>query len=445
MQAGVGNEDVTGGPSVFDLPKLAPRQAGERARIWMPDPPTIAMLYVHGIGGKEAQQPGMPEPAWGGSFVCQGNGEVLKATPHSDPVNCFMCREHKNGNPMVGKAKRKFIVQVFRYATDPSANQPVTPFSMALLVWQFSDKQYRMLTEIQNQWGPIRDRDLLLTSDQQEFAFKQWAVQALPDLMLMRDPSFTSFMEQAWAAQAVEPSSLERILGKVPSNEAEVMAKVAEITPGMMGAPGMAPQQYATAPMMGAPGMAPAAAPGLPPTPGYAPPPAAAVYPPNGPFDQQQQYAQPPQAQPGMVPPPMPPTPPPAAAPGAPSLPQMPPPAAPPVPQAPPAPMAPQAPAPAQAQYAQPGYAQQPAPQAPPAPQMPQAAPPMAAPPMPQAPPAAPQMPQQPAPGVPQQPAAPMAPPVGQPGVVPQPGAPQQPGQTDYANLLASPPPPPPA
>lgn len=453
MQAGI-NEGMTGGPSVFDLPKLVPTRAGDIARIWIPDPDSIACEFVHSLGGKAAQVEGQPEPPFGGNYICLGNVEVLKAsTPHSDVNNCFMCRLRKEGNNMIGKVKRKFITQVFRYATDPSGQQAQVPFQLALLVWQFSDKQYRSLHTIQQQWGPIRERDLLLQSDQQEYAFKQWAVQALPDIMLNRDPSFGQIMQQAWATQAVPPTDLERILGKTPENEQEVMAKLAEIMPvapaqqyAQLPQPGAAPMGYPQPQGFPQPpqvGMAPPAV-GQP----YAPAPET-MYPQAGPFDQAQQYAQPPavgqpapMGQPGMVPPAMPMTPPPAQQ------------AAPPLPQAPPVGQ------PAQAQYAPqqappppaaplgapPAPQQQYAPQQ--APQMPQGAPPMAPPQMPGQAPPAPQQPQQAPPGVPQMPApqAPpqqMAPPVTQPGAVAQPGAPADAGAVDYANLLNAPPPPP--
>lgn len=407
MQAGL-DDSMAGGPSVFDLPRLDPKAVNDRARIWIPDPDRISMQYAHAIGGKRMQQPGQPEPGWGGNWLCTGDPETLKgSTPHSDPANCVMCRMVAEGHPYVEKAKRKWLVQVFRYATDPSGANPLQPFSMALVVWVFSDKQYRKLLDINQQWGDIRGRDLLLTSDAQEFPFKQWAVQPLPDLLITRDPSYTAYMQQAWATQAVDPSELERIIGRAASGPAEIEAKIAEITPAVAAAPGAYAQPGVMPPgFPAAPGVPPMAAPPAP----MAPPPAA-----------------PPMPQPGaspMVPPPMPPTP--AAAPApATALP------APPMPQAPaPAPVAP------------------PMPQAPAAPPMPQA-------PAPMAPPAAPPMP--PAPGVPdpsyaqQAPAAPPMPGVPDPAAAPalpptppmaQPGAPAAAPVVDF-NALAQPPAPP--
>lgn len=431
-QVGV-NDEHSGGPSVFDLPKLEPKQAGDRARIWIPDPARISYEYVHAIGGKSNGIPGQPEPAWGGNWICMGDPNVLRdATPHSDPERCPMCRMVRDGVPFVGKAKRKWIVQVFRYATDPSCTNPLQPFTMSLLVWQFSDKQYRKLTELQNNWGgDIRAFDLLLTADQQGYSFKSWDVQNLPDIMMMRDPSWATYMQQAWATQAVDPGDLTRILGRTPTGEQEIVAKLGEITP----ATAAAPQAYAV------PGQAPAPYVGQVPTPIAAPPmqapPMAAPPVPMAPPMPQAPGAPVPTA-PALQPPPMPPTPPPAA-PAAPPLPAAPPPA-------PAAPVAPQA-APAAPQ----AVPQMPVPTAPPMPMAP-AAP--VAPPAPAAPPMAPapdpsyQVPGQqlappPAPAAP----VPMAPPpVPQPGVVAQPGAPADPGATvDFGALMQAPPPPPPA
>lgn len=441
MKTGL-NDANAGGPSVFDLPKLEPKQVNERARIWIADPDRIAMHYVHAIGGKRMQQPGQPEPGWGGNWMCLGRPEVLGGNaPHSDPEVCGMCQMVAEGHPYIEKAKRKWLVQVFRYATDPSGAQPLQPFTMSLVVWQFSDKQYRALLEIQKQWGSIRERDLLLTSDQGEFAFKQWSVQVLPDMLVMRDASYVSFMEQAWATQQVDPDELARIVGR-PGTMAEVMAKVAEITPAVAA-------MYDPA-MMAQPGMAPGLPPGLPPAPQM----------PGAPMGYPPQPGQP------MAAPPVPQMP---AAPGLP--PAMPPAVAPPAPGQVPSPGLPPAMPPTPAPAEAPGTALPvpppgvPGAEAPPAvpgyPQQPQyAQPPAVAPQVPQMPPAAapaPQVPQQAQPGYPPQQAVPApmppaaapmppqaapVPPAMPPGAVAQPGAPAAAPVADFSQLVAPPAPP---
>lgn len=426
MQVGM-NPDAAGGPSVFDLPKLDPKMLNERARIWIPDPGSIRLQYVHALGGKKAQLPGQPEPGWGGNWLCTGRDEVLKnANPMLDPDACFMCREHANGNNLVGKAQRKFIVQVLRYNTDPAGNL-LQPFGAVLLVWQFSDKQYRSLTEVQTSWGDIRERDLMLVCD--NIGFKSWTLQPLPEVAFMRDPSWIQLVTQVVQSQAATGEDLERILGRAATNDQEIMAKLAEITPASM-APAVAYQAPPIPGMppgmpMAPPAMAPAGPPPMvpPAQAAYAQaPPAEALYPPGGPFDQAQQTM--PQA-PGMVPPAMPPTPPPAQAatpplPAVPDMPQVPGQQLAPPPAAPPAPMPP-------------------APQVPGIPDLTQ--PPPA--------PAAPAAPQAPAMPLPQAAPAPAAAPVAPPPMVPpapqtQPGAPAQPAPaTDLGALMAAPPPPP--
>lgn len=431
MQVGMDTEAAgSGGASVFDLPKLDPKMLNERARIWLPDPGSIRLQYVHGLGGKKAQQPGMPEPGWGGNWLCTGRDAVLKASnPALDPEVCFMCREHQNGNPLVAKSQRKFIVQVLRYNTDPSGNL-LQPFGATLLVWQFSDKQYRALVEVANAWGDLRQHDLMLVCD--NIGFKSWTLQPLPEVAFMRDASWTQLVTQVVQSQAVPGEDLERILGRGATNDQEIMAKLAEITPASMAPPvayqapaipgmppgmmpGMAPQPGMMPPAMPAPAGPPAMVP--PAQAAYAQaPPAEALYPPGGPFDQAQQVMgqQAPPAMPGMMPPPMPAAPAPAqlapVLPGVPDLPQQ--------------------------NYQVPG--QQLAPPAMPAP-----AP---------APPAMPQVPGVPDLTQPPPPAQPVPQQVAPPPMVPPPAAPAQPGApaaptgpTDLAALMAAPPPPPPA
>ena len=392
MQVGMDTEAAgAGGASVFDLPKLDPKVLNERAMVWLPDPDSIRLQYVHALGGKKAQLPGHPEPAWGGNWLCDGRNEVLKASSNGlDPEACFMCREHAAGNNLVGKSQRKFIVQVVRYNTDPNGSL-LNPFGATLLVWQFSDKQYRLLQDIVSTWGSLRDRDLMLTCD--NLGFKSWTVQPTPEVLFMRDQGWIQLITQVVQTQAVPGEDLERILGRRATNQQEIQAKLAEITPASMAPavayqapaiPGM-PPGMAPAPGVMPPPMAPAGPPAMvpPPAVGYAQaPPSEALYPPGGPFDQPQQAMAVMPPAPAMVPPAMPPTPPPTAQagpplPGVPDLPQA------------PAPAMPQAPAPAMPQV--PDLTQPPPAPAPaPAPAMPTAPPPMVP---PQAVPAAPAQP----------------------------------------------------
>ncbi len=397
----VGTTSDTGGPSVFDLPRLDPKVANERARIWLPDPDSIRCEYAHGIGGKKAQREGQPEPAWGGNWLCQGRPEVLKAS-NVDPEACVLCRIHRDGGPqshLVSKPTRKFIVQALRYATSPDGSI-LQPFTCQLVVWQFSDKQYRTLVETQTNWGDLRQRDLMLVCD--NLNFKSWQVNPMPEVGFMASPEWQQIVASVLQSQFVPGEELERIIGRTPTNDDEVLAKVAEVSPAAAvtyqapAIPGMPPGMGQQFPAMTAP-PAQVTVPQMP-----AP---ATMYPAAGPFDAPATVAQVPPA-PGMVPPPMPPTPPPAAM-AVPPVPDLPAPQAPPVAAPAPAPGLPAAPVPQVPDLTAPAFQ---APQAPP--------------------PAAP-----PAPGLPAMPT----------GAVPAPGAPSAPAAqapVDLAALMATPPPP---
>lgn len=426
-QVGI-NDEYAGGPSVFDAPKLKPEAKGELARIWIPNPDNIYMAYRHSIGGQRSAVPGA---GWGGQWICNGRDEVLKNTnPHSDPEACLLCRMHREGNGLVDKAARKWVTQLFRYGTDPTGNQLMQPFHMRLLVWVFSDKEYRALTSIASSWGALNGHDIIMSCDSKEF--QTWTPTVQPQVFVTLDPSFTAYMQESYSQGAIAGEDLERLIGRVASNDNEVLQKIAEVTPAQPGGiqpgqqmgvgpvytppPGMMPMPPVGDIMVGQQPLAPMpGAPIQPPAPVYAPPAAA-----------------------GMVPPPMPQT------------------------QQAPAPMMQQPPIPQQLppDLAQPQMmAPPPAMVAPPQPQM--VAPPAVQPQQQMAPPAAP-APVATVPMIPQQqpmaPAAapPLAPPPQQQMVAPPqvpavaqaaPGAPQQAAGAplDVAAMLASPPPPPPA
>lgn len=456
-QAGIGSVEVATLSSVFNLEKIDPKAKDEKKRIAIPNPQEASFVWRHAIGGQRAAGAFPPgtQVEWVGNYECFGRNEVLSnANPHLDPDACVMCRMHRDGDPMVDKAARKWVLQVFEYRTDPSAVALMQPFTVKLVVWVFSDKEYGQLNAnartpewlqlvgiqqpsadpVADAYTLLRSVDFILTCT--SAGFKTWDVAMQPPMAAWTTAA--DRQQQALAiyqAQAAPAAELERIIAKRASNDNEVLTALAEARNKMAGQAQMqgmyAPQQQAGWPATpGMPAPAPAAWPQVPGVPMpmapaaalpelAAPPPlAGAPIPPPAmapampalpPFAAPQ--TSPAAAQPAMAPPAMP-----APAP-APAAPQVPP------------------PAPAMAAPPQPGIPQMPAM---PVPAAPVAPPAMAPPPMPVPPPAAAPAP----PGVPQMPAQPAPPPAPAPPTQPPPAPGTAP--VDLGAMLNVPPPPPP-
>lgn len=336
-QVGVQTEGLGQGPSVFDYPKLEPNFKDERTRLFIPNPDDMWMECRHSIGGQRAARglpPGAPQPAWGGNWICNGRAEVLSAAnPMLDPDACVLCKAHRDGDPVVDKAVRKYVQQVFRYNTAPDGMQLQLPFSAALKVWMCNDKEFGQIRGLFQAWGDLRKYDLLLTAVSKEF--KTWDVSILPQALWATQQEWVNIIQQTYAAQHVPVEDLSLLIGRRASNDNEALAKVQEVKmaqqqvpqgyyqPPPQGWPQQpGPQQQPPAYFPGA--AAPAPAYGAAPVPDLsAPPPlTAAPIPPAPAPDYGQQLQPPPMTAPvpaaaPLAPPPPMMAPPPPAQPGA--------------------------------------------------------------------------------------------------------------------------------
>lgn len=263
------------GPSVFDYPKLEPIHKDEFARIFIPDPNDVWTEFRHSIGGQRAAKglpPGSPIPGWGGNWICTGRDEVMRASnPSLDPEACVSCKAHRDGDPVVDKPTRKYVTQIFRYATDPSGLQLMQPFSVALKIWLLNDKEFGSIKQIGASWGDLRRFDLLLKALSKEF--KTWEVQPQPQALWATNPEWQAVVQQAYANQHIPIADLSLLIGRRATNDNEILAKIQEVKMA-----GQQPQGYYQPPPQGWPQpgqQAPGYFPGVMPQqqqPMYAPP-----------------------------------------------------------------------------------------------------------------------------------------------------------------------------
>lgn len=157
----------------YDYPKLKLKN-GERARILLLESPVVE--YVHTLRAPQIMN-GKPvmetkkrkDDSEYQDFkmdflsrpLCLGDAGVLE-DKGSDPKNCPMCELAKENSDMSQAPQRRFAMHVIRYKTKPNGFDPITPFTVELLVWAFTDKIFNKIVDFKNEFGDLKRHDLTL-------------------------------------------------------------------------------------------------------------------------------------------------------------------------------------------------------------------------------------------------------------------------------------------
>lgn len=164
----------------YDYPKLKMKK-DEKARILLLEAPLRE--YVHtlrapaikdGRGVMENKQKKNGEPYQIRKLdflsrpLCLGD-EATLAKDGLDPAHCPMCKLAKENPDMTDAPQRRYAMHVIRYATKGGTFDPITPFSVQVLVYAFTDKVFNQIADFKNEWGDLRKHDLTLVCTNEDF------------------------------------------------------------------------------------------------------------------------------------------------------------------------------------------------------------------------------------------------------------------------------------
>jgi len=63
---------------------------------------------------------------------------------------------------MAQAPQRRYAMHVIRYKTKAGTFDLITPYSIEVLVWSFTDKIFNQIADAANEWGDLRKHDLIL-------------------------------------------------------------------------------------------------------------------------------------------------------------------------------------------------------------------------------------------------------------------------------------------
>lgn len=167
-------DDIKTRPARQTYPKLRLKK-DEKARIQLVDISEIQMEYIHNLeapvienGQGVMMDGGKYKMRYMGSPISFGDPGILNDRG-LDPEHCPISKFAKEHPEWVKAPRRKFGMHILRYRTKPNSHEIAKPFSVEHNVWLFSDKVWETLKGFANEWGDLRQRDLLLTCTNETF------------------------------------------------------------------------------------------------------------------------------------------------------------------------------------------------------------------------------------------------------------------------------------
>lgn len=96
-----------------------------------------------------------------GNPACTGDVDVLEERG-VDPDGCVICAASRKYPDAIKEPRRRFAMNVFKYATKPGSSELMVPYGGQLLVWAFTEKRFGVLVDIAEEFGDLRTTDLVL-------------------------------------------------------------------------------------------------------------------------------------------------------------------------------------------------------------------------------------------------------------------------------------------
>lgn len=218
----------------FDYPKLY-LDHNERARIVCIEPepevgwihtlraPKIinGVLQMETVKTKDGGTIEKPATEFIGKHMCFGNIDKLLEND-KDPANCPTCAK-ANENDAVGPATRRFAMHVVQYKTQPGKFQIQTPFQAELVVWGFTNQRYNTITDIKEEHGDLRQKDLLLGPCENK-NFQNYDIQVGGTAEWLADEERKNFVARLYAENKLDdlsPAFARKISREMAANDVE--------------------------------------------------------------------------------------------------------------------------------------------------------------------------------------------------------------------------------
>lgn len=224
----------------LDFPRLKLDKKGEKAR--------LAIFGIAEEGGKRKLV--LPAPEGGyffdlripgaerefvGSFECLASDEA-KVAGEFEPEACPHCKVAVEGNvseEVMRKRLRRMVLPVVRYKTAQGSSQLVTPPSVEVLAWRFTDRYFNVLVDEHEKWeasGGLLGHDITLTCE--AVNYQNFVISVEPEAAYAKDKELGKLVLESYINQTAPlANGLIRQLG-TSLNAVDLERKIQETIQG---------------------------------------------------------------------------------------------------------------------------------------------------------------------------------------------------------------------
>jgi hypothetical protein len=136
-----------------------------------------------------------------GRHLCFGQIETLLETG-KDPANCPTCQASVEHADMIDAPARRFAMHVVKYKVVPGSYKVQNPFQAELLVWSFTDKKFGTISDIAEEHGDLRSKDLML-GPCENADFQNFEIQVAGSAAWLENEENKKFVTTLYAANKI--------------------------------------------------------------------------------------------------------------------------------------------------------------------------------------------------------------------------------------------------
>lgn len=226
MRYGLTQENKGAADIALDFPALKLKR-GEVARL---------ALFSLQKGEDGKQKLALPDPDGGyywsltgaddkflGRYECLADEDVKKADEFQ-PEKCAHCQYVQDGVPeeIVGPRKRRFVMHVIRYNTQPGKSALSQPPSVQALAWVFPDRYFNALVDENERWSKdnvpgLLGHDISLLCEVEDF--QTFKVSVEPESAWRADPELGKQVLATYLGAVELAPNLTRKLGNTLTSE----------------------------------------------------------------------------------------------------------------------------------------------------------------------------------------------------------------------------------
>lgn len=168
------------------------------------------------------------EEVYIGSYICLGDEAELAEKLYA-PATCPFCARADQDESF--RPTRRHATNIIRYGIKPNGFELNEPYSVELLVWTFSERQFKVITQLLKDWNDLRQHDLQITCTNGQY--QNYEIHVAPHAAWLAEPyqhtrfgmTLQQLVVETVKSQKIDDEGLQKALGN-KIGQAQVIEKL---------------------------------------------------------------------------------------------------------------------------------------------------------------------------------------------------------------------------